>query len=103
MYDAFIMSLLALLLFGAFLICVAGTFGPLFMTRLNMGDLWPLLRKAAKVSIVMTGIGVALVAISSGPVFRNATIMTATGGLFVWSIGILVWVKMRKNSLDKAE
>ena len=58
MYDAFVMSLLALLLFGAFLVCVAGTFAPLFMTRSNMADLWPLLRGSAKASIVMAGIGV---------------------------------------------
>jgi L-asparagine transporter-like permease len=103
MYDAFIMSLLALLLFGAFLICVTGTFAPLLMNRANMGEVWPLLRKAAKVSIVMSGIGVVLVMISSGPTFRNATVMTATGGLFVWSFAILALLKMRKDSLDKPE
>jgi choline-glycine betaine transporter len=99
MYDAFIMSLLALLLFGAFLICVGGSVGPLFLTRENRGDLEPLLRKAAKVSIVMSGIGVVLVAISSGTAFRNATIITATGGLFVWSIVVLLWVNLRRKQL----
>ena len=103
MYDAFIMSLLALLLFGAFLICVAGTFGPLFMTRSNMGDLWPLMHKAAKVSIVMSSIGIVLVLISSDPTFRNASVIGTTGGMFVWSLVILLLVKMRKNTLDKAE
>lgn len=103
MYDAFIMSLLALLLFGAFLICVAGTAAPLFLTRSNMDELWPLMSKAAKISIVMSGIGVALVVISSGEAFRNSTIITATGGLFVWSFGILALMKMRKNSLDKPQ
>lgn len=103
MYDAFIMSLLALLLFGAFLICVAGTAAPLFLTRSNIDELWPLLLKAAKISIGMTGVGIALVVISSGPTFQNSSVISATGGLFIWSFVILGLLKLRKSSLEKPE
>jgi hypothetical protein len=103
MFDAVVFSFLFLFLSGAFLICVAGTFMPLFLGQSNIGDLWPVVYKAARLSITMTGICIVMILLSSAPLIRNATVEGATAGMFIWSWIVMALLKMRKKTLDKQE